>query len=93
MLTLSYDGNTIRRYYDGIDSKDTTIAKNTGLSSPTAIRIGYDGQSSYACTQTFLSDFRIYSTALTAEQVKELYDTSVSIDSFGNIHTREVVEI
>lgn len=39
------------------------------------------------------SDFRVYATALTAAQVKELYNTSMSIDSSGNIYTRELVEI
>jgi hypothetical protein len=39
-----------------------------------------------------MSDFRIYCTALTAEQVKELYDTSATIDKNGNIYVREVIE-
>lgn len=38
-------------------------------------------------------DVRIYATALTAAQVKELYNTSMSIDSSGNIHAREVSEL
>jgi hypothetical protein len=36
---------------------------------------------------------RIYATALTPEQIKELYNTSASIDKNGNIYAREVVEI
>jgi len=40
-----------------------------------------------------MSDFRIYATALTPEQVKELYHTSMSIDNNGNIHARELVEL
>ena len=39
-----------------------------------------------------ISDFRIYKTALTAEQIKELYDTSATIDKDGNIYAREVIE-
>ena len=39
-----------------------------------------------------ISDFRIYATALTAEQIKELYHTSVTIDNKGNIYARELVE-
>lgn len=38
-------------------------------------------------------DVRAYATALTENQVKELYNTSMSIDKNGNIHVREVVEI
>jgi hypothetical protein len=40
-----------------------------------------------------LSDVRIYATALTPEQIKELYNTSMSIDNNGNIHARELVEL
>jgi len=43
--------------------------------------------------KTYFSDFRIYATALTATQVAELYNTSMSIDSSGNIHARELVEL
>lgn len=40
-----------------------------------------------------ISDFRIYATALTAEQVADLYHTSMSVDSSGNIHARELKEV
>ena len=39
-----------------------------------------------------MSDFRIYTTALTADQIKELYNTSATIDKAGNIYAREVIE-
>ena len=38
-------------------------------------------------------DVRAYATALTADQVKELYNTSMSVDSNGNIHARELSEL
>lgn len=53
---------------------------------------GWDSGTSYTLANTKISDFRMYSTALTAEQVKELYNTSASVDSNGNIYAREVVE-
>ena len=40
-----------------------------------------------------ICDIRAYVTALTAEQVKELYDTSATIDKNGNVYAREVQEI
>lgn len=39
-----------------------------------------------------ISDFRIYSTALSAAAVKDLYDTSAEIDNKGNLFVREVAE-
>lgn len=40
-----------------------------------------------------ISDVRIYATALTDNQIKELYNTSVQIDSSGNVFARELVEL
>ena len=39
-----------------------------------------------------LSDFRIYSTALSADDVKDLYETSASIDNHGVLHAYDIVE-
>jgi hypothetical protein len=39
-----------------------------------------------------MSDFRIYATALSAEDVAELYHTAASIDKQGNLFCGEVVE-
>lgn len=39
-----------------------------------------------------LSDFRIYSTALTATDIKELYEVSASLDKNGNVWGYELVE-
>ena len=40
-----------------------------------------------------ISDFRIYKTALTEKQIKELYNTSATVDKNGNIYTREAIEL
>lgn len=40
-----------------------------------------------------ISDVRIYATALTDNQIKELYNTSMQIDSSGNVFARELVEL
>lgn len=39
-----------------------------------------------------VSDFRIYITVLNEEQIKELYNTSATIDNNGNIYAREFIE-
>jgi hypothetical protein len=40
----------------------------------------------------YLNDFRAYATALSAEDIAELYHTAASIDSQGNLFCGEVVE-
>jgi hypothetical protein len=36
----------------------------------------------------YISDVRLYCTALSTDDVKELYETSMDIDSAGNISPR-----
>lgn len=93
MLTLTYDKVAVKRYFDGILESTSSVAYSSGLSSPTALTLFRDGpNANYACKETYLSDFRIYATALTENQIKELYNTSATIDNNGNIYAREVME-
>lgn len=39
-----------------------------------------------------LSDFRLYTSVLSADDVKELYETSLSVDNDGNMHSYEFDE-
>ena len=87
MLTISYDGTTIKRYYDGVLKHSTNITATSGLSSPTALVIGRDGpNANYACVDADVSDFRVYATALSADDVKSLYQNSAYIDNSGNVY-------
>lgn len=93
MLTLTYDGATIKRYFDGELEKSTTVAISSGLSGPTALRIGRDGpNASYACQQAQLSDFRIYCTPLLDTDIKQLYNVSMKIDKNNNIQSFTFIE-
>lgn len=91
MITITYDGIAIKKYVDAILEK-TTAATGT-LTSPMDFAFGrYGSGTTYSSNDMAYSDARIYATALTELQIKELYHTSMSIDNNGNIYTRELVE-
>lgn len=92
MLTLSYDGTAVKRYFDGIMEKSTAVAITTGLQPTATLRLFKDGYSSYACREASLSDFRIYCTALDADAVRQLYEVGAKVDNKQNLHTFELVE-
>ena len=100
MLSATYDGLTLKVYTDG-ELKGTTAANSS------KVPIWYNnnsgmfisGESSGSLTapngsifRGAISDIRVYATALTADQIKELYNTSMAIDSNGNIMAREIQE-
>ena len=89
MVTMVRNG-TNEMYYINGELKKTIEAKSMPSGQ---YRIGAwasdTGQNYYGD----ISDFRIYATALTETQIKELYNTSMSIDNMGNIHARELVEV
>lgn len=99
MLTGTFDKENVKIYIDGVLKKTTTI----GSTNPIGYANNYlfltaeaSGNNTSPASSTFvgdLSDLRIYCTALTEDQIKELYDTSATIDKNGNVYAREVQEI
>ena len=86
MVTMVRDGIN-ERYYINSELKKEIEAK----AMPTGVyRIGAwasnTGQNYYGN----ISDFRIYCTALSADDIKELYQTSASIDDKQNFYSREL---
>lgn len=71
-------------------SWDFYVLKNVDLSTWTTMKINSYG--SGWPLKGLLSDFRIYATELTDEQILDLYHTSASIDKEGNVYARELVE-
>ena len=89
MITMVRDGTKERYYVNGIyQSEIDAKAMPTGI-----YRIGAwasnTGQNYYG----ELSDFRLYNTPLSVDDILELYHTSASIDKNGNIYARELVEL
>ena len=82
MVTMVSDGTNELYYVDGILRK--TIEKKN---IPNNIyRIGAWSSDTSQNFKGQMSDFRIYATALSAEDVKSLYNNSAYIDNQGNIY-------
>lgn len=92
MLTMTYDGTNIKRYVDA-ELKNTQAATGNIDRPNDKFIFGHGTNTGYYCKETYLSDVRLYATALTIEQIKELYDTSATVDKNGNIYAREAIEL
>lgn len=85
MCTMTYDGATIKRYVDATMEKSTSA---TGaLATSSAFVIGhYGSNTSYYCKEAYISDVRLYTTALSAQDILSLYHNSALVDEQGIIH-------
>ena len=90
MFTWVYNITSTHLYIDGI-LKVSKTATSYGLhfSTTAPLIIGGEATGTSATTPYFTgkqSDFRIYATALSADDVKSLYQNSAYIDSSGNVY-------
>lgn len=94
MLTATYDGTTIRRYVDTEEvAGSSTSVVGCLRSADTLIRIGnFDGTTAYGNKYLYEQDVRVYATALSLDDIKELYDVGASVDNKGNIFAFEIKE-
>ena len=88
---LTYNGTQLIFYKDG--EQKVTAAQTGALKAFKYIFPFY----SYAggvnrCTVGKLNDFRIYVTALSAIDIKQLYNVGISIDNKGKLHSYELIE-
>ena len=95
MLTMTYDGTTIKRYVDGeiILGGSTTISGTLSGGNKLLTLGHYGTDGNYGNKQSYMSDVRLYATALTNEDILGLYQSSISIDNLQNIHAHEFIEI
>jgi hypothetical protein len=82
--TITYDGSNVKYYRNGTLISTNALAGT--LPAITAIKIGIGRAGGvYRQIQQYVSDFRMYVTTLSAEDVKELYQIPISIDKNGDI--------
>lgn len=82
-LAATWDGTTVRVYIDGELNKSYALASYSNANSPTRLGASNDG-TAYQYNG-LVDDVRIYSTALSASEVKELYQTRATVDEGGNL--------
>lgn len=88
---MTGDGSSCKVYKNG---ELFGIAKTYKSISGTEIYInGWDNTTGYSSSNLSISDFRIYSTALDAAAIEELYSLGAKIDNKQNLHTFELNEI
>lgn len=89
--TITYDGSDVKYYRDGTLISTNPLAGT--LPAITAIKIGIGRAGGvYRQIQQYVSDFRMYVTALSASDVKELYQIPISIDKSGNAFAMGFIE-
>lgn len=84
-----YDGTQISIYRNGIyeGSKEVSNALTW-----TNLSVGCGLSDTYMPQGGQVSDFRLYTTALSAEDIKELYEVSQSVDKDGNVYAYQFIE-
>lgn len=92
----TYDNSKLRIYVNG--ELKGEVAKTGNItynsSTPWAVAVNPHGATGDGSEHFYgkLSDVRIYATALSASDVKELYNTSASVDKNGNMYAYEFKE-
>lgn len=106
MFTGTFDGINKKLYIDGVlKASVNTLQNGTTLTEKTplfynktnSIFIGAEAASSATAGSSpyftgSMSDFRIYATALTADEILTMYKTSGIIDNKGNVYAYEFKE-
>ena len=91
----TYDNSKLRIYINGELKGEVAKTGNITYNSDTPWSVAVNPSGTGDGGEHFygkLSDVRIYATALSASDVKELYNTSASVDKNGNIYAYEFKE-
>ena len=89
-FAITGDGTTAKLYIDGIFKANASTYK--GITGTSLVFNGWATSADYNFNGS-LSDFRLYSTPLSADDIKELYQTSASIADNGSILCYDFEEV
>lgn len=89
-VVLTFDGSVFRQYVNGAQLNTHTLASDyAGFKTYGQFGIG----DASANIQVELADVRVYATALSADDIKELYNVAAQIDKSGNVYCSNFVEV
>lgn len=89
-FAMTGDGTKAKLYIDGEYVASATTYK--AVTGTIIYMNGWDSSTSYNCNGK-ISDFRIYATTLSSEDIKALYQIGASIDKSGNMYAYEFNEV
>lgn len=84
---------SVKFYKNGVLVSTKTSTHTAPSSGNTTFYIARDGRTGTTCYKGCMSDFRFYGTALTAEDVQQVYKIPFSIDSTGKFYGYNLVEV
>jgi len=83
---FSYDGQNAKSYRNGVLQNTVSFSSATALASFTSVILGFSkAGGAWRRNNNDYSDFRIYATALSPDDVLELYHTSASLADNGTL--------
>lgn len=93
-ISISYTGKQYSVYKNG-SLYQTVDYGNDGQVYNPVLYLGnslFNGTPSTETDEALMSDFRIYATALSAEDIKQLYQAKAKIDKNGNVYGSQFIE-
>lgn len=87
------NGTNLKMYYDGAMVKESTVSwGSAAIATDMRFATGVDFPGSNEMFNGNYSDVRMYCTALSAEDILDLYHTSANVDNEKRLHSFEFVE-